>query len=346
MEHRAVVDRSGQVGRIAAAPGQRELDAEDAAVAVEADVVIGDEVVALAGDQHVVVAVGAQLHGAAKLLREQRGDAGEESRLAFLAAEAAAHPPAIDDDVVGVDVERMRDLMLDLAGMLRRAVDVHRAVFLRHRVRDHPFEVELLLAADADAPGQPMRRDGDRARRIAALHPLGRQHERLRADGGLGRQDRLQVLVFDDGEPGGAPRLVDRARGDGEDRLADILDERRREDRVVGDDRTIVVLARDVLRCQDGDHAGRRVHLREVDRLDARVRALAQADGGVQRSANLRDVVDIERLAADVQVRAVVGNRRACAAGGMLVHARFPPQATNSTTCVAVVLPDVSSQNL
>ena len=47
--------------------------------AVEADVVIGDEVVALAGDQHVVVAVGAQLHGAAKLLREQRGDAGETS---------------------------------------------------------------------------------------------------------------------------------------------------------------------------------------------------------------------------------------------------------------------------
>ena len=159
--------------------------------------------------------------GRRSLLREQRGDAGEEPRLALLAAEAAAHAPALDDDVVGVDVERVRDLVLHLAGMLRRAVDQHRAVFLRHRVRDHPFEIELLLAADADAPRSRCGAAAIAAARIAALHPLGRQHERLRAHGGLRGQDRLQVLVLDDREPRGAARLVDGARGDGEDRLAD-----------------------------------------------------------------------------------------------------------------------------
>src|SRR5439155_664086 len=161
-----------------AAAGKGEFHAEDAAVAVEADLVVGDEVVTLAGDQHVVVAVGPKLHGTAELLREQRGDAGEQARLAFLAAESASHPAAVDDD----------------------------------------------------------------------------------------------------GKASGAPRLVDGTCGYREDRLADVLDECGREDRIVGDDGAIVVLAGDVLRGQHGDDARRREHFREVDRLDPRVRTLAHPD--------------------------------------------------------------------
>src|SRR5262249_50782008 len=58
VEHRAVVDRSRQIGRVPAAAGERELDAENPAVTVETDFVVRDEVVTLARDQHVVVAVG------------------------------------------------------------------------------------------------------------------------------------------------------------------------------------------------------------------------------------------------------------------------------------------------
>ena len=208
--------------------------------------------------------------------------------------------------------------------MLRRAVDEHRAVFLRHRVRDHPLEVELLLSADVDSPGEAMRRRCDRARGIAPLHALGRQHERLGADRGLRREDWLLVLVLDDREARGATRLFNGMRGDCEDRLAEILDERGREDRVVGDDGAVVVLARHILRREHRDDARRGADLREVDRLDPRVRALAQADRRVERPADFRNVVGVERPAADVQMRAVVGDRCACAAGRMLCHARRP----------------------
>ena len=74
--------------------------AEDAAVVVEADVVRVRERVALAGGAHVVVAVEPQLDGAAGPARDQRRDAREQRHLRFLAAEAAAHAPALHDDVV------------------------------------------------------------------------------------------------------------------------------------------------------------------------------------------------------------------------------------------------------
>ena len=82
----------------------------------------------------------------------------------------------------------MRDLVLDFARVLRRAVDQHRPVLLWHRVRDHAFEVELVLAADLDPALQPVRRGGDRCLRIAAHQTLGRQHERLLPERFLGRK--------------------------------------------------------------------------------------------------------------------------------------------------------------
>jgi hypothetical protein len=103
--------------------------------------------VALAGDEHVVVAVGAQLDRALQLARRSpRG--GPQRRLRFLAAEAAAHAPALDHDVVRMQAQRMRDHVLHLARVLGRALHQHAAVFLRDGVGDLAFQVELLLAAD------------------------------------------------------------------------------------------------------------------------------------------------------------------------------------------------------
>ena len=72
------------------------VDAEDAAVVVEADLVVDEEVVALAGRDHVVVAVGPDLDRAAELLGGDRGERGELVALRLLAAEAAAHAPHLD----------------------------------------------------------------------------------------------------------------------------------------------------------------------------------------------------------------------------------------------------------
>ncbi len=98
VEHRAVVDGPGQVGRDAAARCEHEVHAEDTAVLVEADVVVDDEVVALAGHDHVVVAVEAQLGWAPCRLRYQRCRRRHQVCLGLLAAETAADPPHLHHD--------------------------------------------------------------------------------------------------------------------------------------------------------------------------------------------------------------------------------------------------------
>ena len=149
--------RASSPGRQVGRDGRRARPSSTSAprmrpVVVEADLVVEVEAVAAAGDQEVVVAVQAQLDRALQPLRGDRGDAGEQRRLRLLAAEAAAHAPALDLHLVRRQLQRVRHEVLHLAGVLGRAVHLHAAVFLRHRVRDLAFEVELLLAADAKRP--------------------------------------------------------------------------------------------------------------------------------------------------------------------------------------------------
>ena len=83
------------------------VDAEDVAVVVEADLVVDDEVVPLAGGGHVVVAVGPDLDGAAVPLGRDRRQRGELVALRFLAAEAAAHAADLDRHRMARHAERM-----------------------------------------------------------------------------------------------------------------------------------------------------------------------------------------------------------------------------------------------
>ena len=57
VEHGAVGDAGGEIRGIAAARRVIEANADDPAVVVETHVVVDAELVALAGDDHVVVAV-------------------------------------------------------------------------------------------------------------------------------------------------------------------------------------------------------------------------------------------------------------------------------------------------
>src|SRR5207237_1707745 len=116
--------------------------------AVEADIIVRDEVVALAGEVHVVVAVGAEFGGAAGLRCDQSGGGGEGGRLRLLAAERAAHPADLDRHVGMAAAEQQRDEMLELARMLRRAQDMDPALLARRRERGWAFEVEMLLPDD------------------------------------------------------------------------------------------------------------------------------------------------------------------------------------------------------
>jgi len=130
--------------------------------------------VPLAGLHHVIVAIDAKLDRTAGVTREDRSDAGKERRLRLLATEGAAHPPAFDRDRVEVNAQRMRDLDLHFAGMLRRAVHSHATLLIRNRERDLPFQIEVILAATAEASGEAVRRRRDGGGGFAARKMLGR----------------------------------------------------------------------------------------------------------------------------------------------------------------------------
>jgi hypothetical protein len=163
VEHGAVADREAEVGGGAAARGEGDADALDPALAVEADIIVRREIVALAGHDHVVVAVGADLGRAAGLGDDQSAGGGVGGGLGLLAAEAAAHPPDLDRDVGAAEAEQVGDQMLDLARMLGRADDVDLAPLARRRERGLAFEVEMLLPAHFESSRQAMR-GGARAR--------------------------------------------------------------------------------------------------------------------------------------------------------------------------------------
>src|SRR3546814_16101225 len=73
---------------------------------VKADVVVDEKIVTLAGDDEVVVAVGADLGGAASLLGDQGGNHGKEVALGLLAAEGAAHSAHLGRHRIGRSEER------------------------------------------------------------------------------------------------------------------------------------------------------------------------------------------------------------------------------------------------
>ena len=93
------------------------------------------------------------LHGRPVLQRAERGERRPLRRLALLAAEAAAHAAHLDGDGVVVQAEHVGDDVLHLARMLGRGIDEHVAVLAGDGERDLAFEIEMLLAADAELAG-------------------------------------------------------------------------------------------------------------------------------------------------------------------------------------------------
>ena len=265
---------------------------------------------ALAGDHDVIVAVGAQLDRTPGMAREQRCSTGEQRRLRFLAAKAAAHAPALDRDARCGQAQRLGHLELHLARMLRRVVHAQRAVFDWNGVGDLAFKVKLFLAAETKLPLHAPRCGGQRGRGITARKAHRGNDKRLRCQRIINCQQRGQVFVDYAREARRAPRRLHRVRGDDKNRLAEILHLVAREDGVIVQDGAEIVLAGDIGREQHRDHAGCGAHRREIDGDNARMRALRQAEGGMQRTARLEDVIDIRRRAGDVQMGAVVAQRR------------------------------------
>ena len=125
----------------------------------------------------------------------------------------------------------------------------------------------MILTADREPPGQPMRRALQRCRRIAAAHDLGRQHERALLERCLDAEDRRQVLVLDELLERGRARELDAFGGNREERLAAILHDPIGKDGIAGKDRADVVAGGQIARGHHRGDAGRRGHRADVESL-------------------------------------------------------------------------------
>ena len=323
----AIVDRPGQVRGVAAARGKHQRQRNDAPARIEAHIVIADKIVALAGDQHVGVAIQAQLHRPLCFARQHGRGRGDQRGLAFLAAEAAAHAPALHDDRVRGHAKRVRDDVLHFARMLGRGMNQHRAVFLRQRDRDLTFKIEMILAADRERALQALRGFAEFRARCAAHQQLARNHEAVCGKRAADIEDSGQRLVVDARQLRGLACRDETFRGDSEQRLAGVLHEIRGEDRIVVHDAAVIVFAGHVNRDRDRDHARCGMYRGQVHRLDPPVRDRADAERGVQAIRRQGDIVDIQSAPADVQMRALMADRfaddgagRRVFGGGMIVH--------------------------
>ena len=73
---------------------------------------------ALAGDDHVVIAIIAHLAGPLRGARRHRAGDRQMVALTFLAAKAATHAPHLDAHVMQAQPQRLGHLVLDFAGVL------------------------------------------------------------------------------------------------------------------------------------------------------------------------------------------------------------------------------------
>ena len=299
VKERAIGHGSGEIGREAAARRIDEIGGMDDALIIEAHFVIDEEIMPLAGDRHVVIAIGAAFHGAAELLGRERGEASEEVALRLLAAEGASHAANLHGHGVGRNAEHMRNHVLHLARMLGRGMNRDVIVFARYGKSDLAFEVEMLLTADMhralEAPRSRTKRRAD----IASLEPQGFGDETsLGAARLLDGDDGGEIFISHLGRKAGAPCGVARLADDGEDRLAMVGNEIDAEQNLVMPaGRAHVVHAGNIGRGEHGEHAWRGADRIEVERDDLRVRPVREAEIEMGGARGLRQIIHIERFA-------------------------------------------------
>ena len=328
VEQRPVGDGAGQIGRETAARIPVAIDGEDMPVVVEADFVIHDEVMALAGGDHVVVAVGTNLDRAIPAFRGDGGNAGEQVHLRFLAAKAAAHAAHVHDDRMAGHVQNMGDHVLHLGRVLGRDIDDHILVLAGHGHGDLTFEIEVILPADAETALDATRRRRHRGTGIAA--PQGQRIGHIimtRIPGGDRIQREGQGLILDLCLLRSAAGLIAALGDNGEDRLAP------EQHMVLGEDRIVmlaigrdIVDARQVGGGQHAQHAGMGQRVGEIHAGDPAMRAFRQAQIGMDQTLRLGKIVGVVGPAGDMLDGAVMGCFAVgqAADGGVVLHRQTP----------------------
>ena len=317
MQHGAVTDRQAQILVPATAAIVAKGDAIDLAAVVAADPVGNAEIVALAGDDHIVIAVIAHPAGLPGQPGGNRTGNGQRVALAFLAAKAAAHPPHFDPDGVHRQPQRLGNLVLHLGRVLGRGMDHHVAIVLRQGQRHLPLQIEMLLSADLDPALDHHWRCSNRGLRVA-LAPQLRPALKPRTGGQrvVNRQDRLFLGIGNPPQPCGLARRQMAGGHHQKHRLTDVMHQAPRQQRLIpGMGGRQVDVMRQVGVGQHPHHAGGRAHRRKVHRGNGAACDGGQAERQVQCVGRGGNIVDIAGLAGDMQRRAVMGQGGADAHG-------------------------------
>ena len=225
VEEGTVAHRAGEISRETGPEREGIVDAEDAALVVEADIVIDGEIVPLAGRNHILVAVEPHLDCAVELLGSNSRKRRKLVRLCLLATEPATHTAYFHRDRVARRAERVRDHVLCLARPLGRAIDQNLVVLAGHGQRNLALEIEMVLPAEPHAALHPARCAFEGSRRIATLQRQRREDLRMGflvevPDVDIGRQ----FLIFDFCQPRRTAGLLAGFRNHAKNRLAVELD--------------------------------------------------------------------------------------------------------------------------
>ena len=220
VKHRTVADARRQVCGAAAARIERHVVARDDAVIVVPHLPISAEIVALAGQREVIVAVETDLARTAGHTRGEGGDGRPGAGLALLATESAAHPTRLDGHERVRYPENAGHNMLGFRWILRRGVHGHLVALAWKGERRLALEIEMFLSANRKLALQPMGGLADRSDRIAAPESVIVLHARAGDKRVRDRDRRGPRLDIDLGETRRPAGLVARPGDDSKQRLA------------------------------------------------------------------------------------------------------------------------------
>jgi hypothetical protein len=325
VKHRPVDHAEREVRRIPATGVKQHFGRADASVRVMSERPVGAEVMPLAGHDHVVVAVEAQLAGMARHAGRKGRKGRPVVRLALLAAKPAAHAPHFHGHRRIRHRQHARDDVLGFARMLRRGVDENVAVLAGNRKRHLPFQIEMLLPADFHLAAQLGLRGGKTGFRRPLAELIVRQDRLVSGQRVVDGQHRRQRICNDPCFPRRPARRIAGRRDHREDRLPPIEDLAFYKHRLVAERRRDVVLSRNIRMGQHSDDAGALPHRLQVHLSDgASYNVICPSRHHMQRAGGLANVVDIGRTTADMLDRAVMRCRLAHASERAVVTGQKP----------------------
>ena len=307
MQHGPVCNRVRQIQGPARARAVGKVNCQHTAGGVIAHVIADAEIVTLASDDHVIVAVIAHLGRAFELMRHHRTGNGQGVALAFLAAKSTTHSARFDPHRMHGLTDGVGDFVLNFSGMLGGGMDQHIAIVLWQGAGGLAFEVEMLLPADLKCIAQAHGRIDQHGLRLPAFpnHRIAKT-----AVGGkrlINGQNGVFVRNVELGQTRGLACRQMRGRRDQKHGLSDIMHLVRGQEWLIMHGWGNIIGKGQVRGGHHGDHARRMTHLCQIKPIDLTRSHRGLAKCQMHGVGGQGDVIDIARRTRNMQFGGIMG---------------------------------------